>query len=193
VSTTPTPEPKDVSQEVYLTPEERAGLQRILSKPEEFPREFGAWIKEYMSIHGEVQPYQIAGFAQRTPKTAQVTTEESTGWTSSYVNLATNGPELTDLAKGTYLVTYGAQVKMDESGSEPWLSVSINGAAPSDTNGMFMVGATSRLYVPMAKALLLDLDLPSNALKVQYKRIGTGATVALFSRRYIHAIRVGNL
>lgn len=186
------PEPY-VGPEQYLTGDERQQLQRLLSQVTDFPKEFGAWIKEYMAVNGEINQYQISGFSQRVPKTATVTTEESTGWTSSYVDLSTVGPSLTDIGPGSYLVTYGCQAKMDESGSEPWVSVSINGAAPLDIDGMFMVGATSRLYVPMTKSLIVPLTNPSNTLKMQYKRIGSGTTVALFSRRYLHAIKIANV
>ncbi len=183
------PEPY-VTPEQYLTTDERATLQRLLSQSTDFPKEFGAWIKEYIAVNGELQQYQVTGLSQRTPRSDSVATQESCNWTSSYVDLATVGPQLTDLSAGVYLVNYGAQIITHESASQPYMGISINGAAPVDADSMFLLASSGSIYAPSSKSLIIPLTLPSNTLRCQYKRIGSGASTGDFSGRYINAVKV---
>lgn len=177
----------------YLTPEERASLQRILSDPAEFPREFGAWIVDYLGQNATLQPFQVEGLALTAPRTDVVLTQESRGWNASYGDLATVGPQLTELGSGTYLVIFSCEAQNQEAGVETHMSVSINGAAATDADGVTLFTSSVSLNAPITRFLVLNLTLPKNSLKCQYKRIGTGATTALFKSRTLIAIKVGNL
>lgn len=68
----------------FLSPEERLTVQRYLSKPDEFPPEFGAWILEYVRTQGQPINQQLGakGFprfiaADRAPVTVGSTTTET--------------------------------------------------------------------------------------------------------------------
>lgn len=177
----------------YLTNEERIQLRRLLSQPEEFPREFGSWIKEYISLNGEIQPFQVQGLSLRAPRTATVVTAENLGFTTSYSDLATVGPKLEDLGKGTYLVFYSSSAIANEFGAEPWMSVSINGATAVDLDSVHFHLSGSTGELPLFRSLIVDLPLGNNTLLCKYKRIGNGTTVATFSNRQLSALKVANL
>ena len=178
--------------ELYLTPDERASLRKVLSDPSEFPSLFGAWIAQYVALNGKVHPYQIAGLSRLTPRSDAVATSESRGWNASYGDLATVGPQLDNLGSGTYLVMFSALVTHLEASVETHTSISINGAAPDDDDGVeFFTTSNSNSY-PVTRYQVLDLPLPSNTLKCQYKRIGSGATAAFWESRFLTAIRMGN-
>ena len=52
----------------YLSQEEREMVRRILRFPEEFPREFGGWIEDYVSTNASLRGYQIQGLRQNFAK-----------------------------------------------------------------------------------------------------------------------------
>lgn len=187
-----TPEPY-VTPDQYLTTDERAQLQRLLSQSTDFPKEFGAWIKEYIAVNGEMQQYQVVGLSQNTPRTAIVVTGENRSWDASYGDLATVGPSLDQMGKGTYLVLFSCSAIANEFGSEPWMSVSVNGAAAADLDSVHFHLSGSTGELPLFRALVLDLPNPKNTLVCKYKRIGNGATVATFSNRQLTAIKIANL
>lgn len=54
-------QPEAPREDEFLTQEERFQLKRLLSKPEEFPRELGAWITDYMGTNGFFQKSQVQG------------------------------------------------------------------------------------------------------------------------------------
>ena len=188
-----TPEATGGVSDQYLTQEERASLQRILSDPSEFPREFGAWIVDYLGLNAELQPFQVEGLSLTAPRTDTIQTQESRGWDSSYGDLATVGPQLTELGSGTYLVIFSCEVQNQEAGVETHMSISINGATATDADGVALFTSSVSLNAPITRFIVLNLTLPKNTVKCQYKRIGNGATVALFKSRTLIAIKVGNL
>jgi hypothetical protein len=177
----------------FLSPDEREKMRRFLSFPEEFPKEFKDWLIEYINVGATVQKYQVSGLANQTPHFAQVLTSEDCSFSTPYKDLATVGPSLDNLGKGTYLITYGAQCAHGESGSIPGLSVSINGGTASAVDGIYGYMSSVNGNMTHSRSLLKDLDLPSNTIKVQYNRTGSGSTVATFSNRWLIAIRVGTL
>jgi hypothetical protein len=177
----------------YLTPEERDSLKRILASPEEFPREFGGWIVDYINLNAQLQPFQVQGLGLREPRTNQVVTSETLGWLNAYSDLATVGPSLDGLGRGTYLVTFGCQLLTGEASVDAYMSISINGATALDADGFSFQSSSLGIKVPLNRSLILDLTNPSNTIVCKYKRIGNGATVATFYARYLNAIRVGNL
>jgi hypothetical protein len=178
-------------QSGFMNTDERASLQRLLSFPEEFPREFGAWVLEYLAVNGTLQPFQVEGLSLSAPRTASVATSETRGWDSSYGDLATVGPTLSDLGPGTYLVMFSCEVQNTEAGVESHMSISINGATALDADGVALFTSSVSLNAPISRFIVLPLTLPKNTIKCQYKRIGSGASAATFRSRNIIAIRLG--
>ena len=176
----------------YLTEEERSTRARALTSPEDFPERFGAWLKEYVALNGKVNTHQIEGLSLRRPRSADVLTNENKTFSSTYGDLATVGPELTDLGRGTYLVMFGAEVLHQEADVETSMSISINGATALSADGVTYSTSSNSNRYPLRRYIVLDLPLPSNSILCKYRRIGSGATGADFRNRYLTAIRVGN-
>jgi hypothetical protein len=178
--------------DAYLNGEERTALQRLLSTPEEFPREFGAWIVDYLALNGSLQPFQVEGLSLTGPRSQSVLTAETRGWDSAYGDLATVGPQFTDLGSGTYLFLFSCEVQNTEAGVQSSMSVSINGSTAVDGDGVTVFTSSTSLNAPITRFLVLTLPLPKNTVKCQYKREGSGVTVATFRNRNIIAIRLGS-
>jgi len=49
------------SEDDFLSPDERTSVRRLLKFPEEFPRDFGAWMIDYMGTNGFFQKSQVQG------------------------------------------------------------------------------------------------------------------------------------
>jgi hypothetical protein len=56
-----TEQQKQKGEGAFLSQEERQQIRRILKFPEEFPREFGAWIQEYIAVNGSLSRSQVEG------------------------------------------------------------------------------------------------------------------------------------
>lgn len=177
--------------ENYLTPEERETVKRLFASPEDFPREFGAWIVDYINLNAQLQPFQVQGLSLQTPRTATVNTAETRGWDASYGDLATVGPELTDLGSGIYLILFSGEVQNFEAGVESSMSISINGATALETDGVTVFTSSISLNAPLVRFIVLTLDKPKNTIRCQYRRVGSGATTATFRKRNLVAIRIG--
>lgn len=52
---------QEPDKDKYLTQPEREQLQRLLSQPEEFPRELGSWITDYVGTNAFLQKSQVQG------------------------------------------------------------------------------------------------------------------------------------
>jgi hypothetical protein len=182
----------DVNPADYLTADERAVRVRALTSPEDFPQKFGAWLANYVAINGKVNRHQIDGLSRLTPHTAEVLTSEAKSWDATYGDLATVGPELTDLGKGTYLVMFGAEVLHQEASVESSMTVSINGATALSSDGVTYFTSSNSNWYALRRYIVLDLPLPSNTLVCKYRRVGDGATTANFKNRSLVAIRVGS-
>lgn len=136
---------------------------------------------------------QKAGFGgvEITPADPVATQESTTS--TSYTDLTTVGPSLTNLADGQYIVAFGAAAGNDTAGSGARMSVSVNGAAASDTNSMIVSGAASAnipgLYV-FKVTLSAAAGGGTNSLAVKYR---AGANTAIFQQRWLIVFRIANV
>lgn len=180
-----------INPDDFLTSEERSQLQRLLSDPSEFPREFGAWINAYIAINGEVGRSQVVGLQRFTAKQAVASQTGGATTSSSYGDLSPNyGPSLRGLSKGTYLVMYGAIMAAQVAGKTCFMSVDVNGAGATDANGVSYYNGPGPSFgsASMMRALLLDLTKPSNTLATKYR--SQDATSCVFNNPWIIALRV---
>lgn len=63
--------PSEPDKDKYLTQPEREQLQRLLSQPEEFPRELGSWITDYVGTNAFLQKSQVQGLPLLNTQVAQ--------------------------------------------------------------------------------------------------------------------------
>lgn len=171
-------------------------IDRFLRDPQ-LPTDFETWISEWIGGHLLSLPASsllgAANFIYRVA--SQVNTSETTASTS-WTNLATTGPELTQLANGRWLVFWGAKYDQASSDSHGYMGMSANGATPSDGqaahNHEDTFGKQALMYarhfgVEGAPALSAD---HLNTLTAKYK--ASGGT-ARFEDRWMVALRTGDV
>lgn len=196
MSTTDQPQegqpPKD-KQEAFLSPPERAELQRLMKDPTEYPREMGSWIQELISVNGvEIPISQIRGFTRFTAK------HEATAATGSiaqadYGDLNTGaGPVIDGLAEGTFLAIFGAFLNEGSPiNREGCMRLAINGESlgTSDTDAARGFNGSN-----LARAVVLDVrgGGNNNIVRAKYRSASAGAPSINFQNRWMVLLRIGN-
>lgn len=160
-----------------------------LGHPLEFPPEFKQWLADYVALQVPKFPIsQVFGFQLQRLRTATVDTEQSTGSTS-YTNLGTVGPTLSNLANGFYLLAYGADMQTDGgSAAEVLMAPSINAATAVDADSVASKPAFTNETSYM-RILMVHLDTPGgvNEIIMKYRTTLGNAT---YGFRFLHAIKV---
>lgn len=156
---------------------DRDEAAKLLSAPLLFPDEFKRWLGDYVATNIPLIPYShIFGARHNTARSGvSITASESTTSTTAYVDLTTDGPSITGIADGTYLVMYGVKTRSRAS-------LSVNGSTPSDDDSIW--GEEASPAAARMKIVSLNSD-NTNTIKMQYK--GTNA----FSHRWLSIMRLG--
>lgn len=148
----------------------------ILSSPIHFPQEFKDWLPDYVAQNIPMIPYTaVFGSKQNIAKSGQfIATSESTG-SGTYADMATVGPQVTNLVDGSYIFMFGAYARARAA-------VMYNGVTPSDDYSIRGIEGE----MAMGRAQLKTMkNNHLNSAKLQYK------AGAAFSRRWLIALRVG--
>lgn len=150
---------------------------KLLSRPILFPDEFKTWLTDYVGTNIPMLPFsQLFGARINVARSGDyIPTSEAGSSATSYVDLATIGPQLTNLADGSYLVMYGV------SGRDR-TSISVNGSTPSDDDSLY--GQEAGPQSSRQKIVSLKNN-NQNTIKLQYK--GTRN----FSKRWLTVVRLG--
>lgn len=131
---------------------------------------------------------QILGFSQFTAQSAPtIETNEATASTS-YVDLATVGPQLTGLPDGKYVILFGCLSSTSVPGFGAGMSVQVNSTTP--TTPETLVSLVSSL-TPGAFGLAKTLNGGGNNTLTAKYATGGGAT-ATYQRRWMLALRYSN-
>ena len=135
---------------------------------------------------------QVVGFSQFTAQYATVGTEEAIT-SSSFSNLATVGPELTNLPPGKYLFLFGAALegRPTDNATIAWMSLSFNGSTAQESDGIRQQGA---LAIPASRATITTLRSASNTVTAKYKwtSSGTPASNPTASYRWLVSLKYAN-
>lgn len=132
---------------------------------------------------------QVTGYTDQTPFVAtNIQAEESTTSTS-YTNLTTPGPSLTNLPNGTYMVTWGCLAVCSAQTFRAVMALSINNASPDDTKRA-QVNSTSLVGASNNSEFTLNMGLSGNSITAQYRV--TAAGTGIFGSRYLSATRIGS-
>lgn len=126
---------------------------------------------------------QVIGFSAFTANQAQVLDADTTS-SATYVDLTHPGPTLTGLPAGKYVLLFGC-VYSNTSASDGFISPSVNGSTPSDSDGA-QTQDPSSLRVNMMRAVTVDLTTDSNTVKLQYR---VGAPTGSFQTRWLIALK----
>jgi hypothetical protein len=178
----------DQGPEAFLSAEERQQLQRYLKFPEEFPKEFGAWIQEYMAVNGVITQSQVQGLANLTVTASETlsASPETTGSTS-FTDLATQGPFITGMADGTYLVFISA-IAQNNAGAASIMGVRVNDTEATDANSGI---ASSAYWTNIFSAFVASAQNGNNNTFDARYRVDSAST-GTFQHRRIFVLRVGN-
>ena len=133
---------------------------------------------------------QIVGFQQFTARYANVDTSEATTSTT-FTDLATVGPELTNLARGKYVVLYGVQA-LPSVTSPAIASVTTTSAgvvtAAVDADSLVLGALNSQQTT--TRALTKTFTTDNSSIKVQYRSLD--ASSVSYQRRWIIVLRYAN-
>jgi len=160
-----------------------------LAHPLEFPPEFKQWLADYVALQVPKFPIsQVFGFQLQRVRTATVDTEQSTASTS-YTDLATAGPTLSNLANGFYIIIFGADMQTTGgSAANVLMSPAINGATPSDNDSSQAKTAFPNETSYM-RIIMVHLDTPGGLNEIIMKYRTTTGT-ASYGFRFLHALKV---
>lgn len=171
-------------------------FKEYLKNPILFPEEFTTWITDFYATNiPKIPVSQILGFAIHKIKSVDTIGTEPTNSSSyasfcegvtanpsGWVDLATDGPELTGLANGYYLCMYGAFTYGNTGAVR--VGISKDGGTPADDEAMVTAaGHNMRLF-------LVDFSQGNHDHTLKMKYENTGAFGAWFSSRWVHAVKV---
>lgn len=184
----------------YLSEEERKAQDRLFSATETFPKKFWSTVVDHIAVNGLEIPFsQIRGGTQFRPRVARNGSAVGIGG-ASYTTDA-NGPELTELGKGTWFFLYGFQFATN-TGNNPGyglISPSINGDTPVDGNAVrtrYLLGSDApsvstedRTEGSCMYFMTTELTEEKNSVELQY-RVTDGSLTA--ENIYLIAIKISN-
>jgi len=167
-----------------LSDERRQQIKDYLSHPILFPADFKNYVADYVTTNiPKISVQQILGFELWQIKSAaEILTQESVASTA-YVNMATVGPEITNLSPGFYIVIWGCNTPYTGNTNDGYMGISINGDTPTTSREAFSTGGA------FGSAALLDLTNTSPiTLTAKYKTaLGSARNLR---HRWMHAMKV---
>lgn len=174
-----------------LTDGERSLLGKLFGNWLAIPDSFKSALADYVSQNSLIPVSQVRGFAQTVAQQIVKTySVASTTTSTSYTDLS-SAPELTELGKGQYLLIYGftGHGAANDLGV---MSLSINGAAPSDDDACYSFGGPGVNTGPSSymRAAYKTLTQNENTVRLKYKS-NSGGTVSV-NFAYLIAVRIGN-
>lgn len=130
----------------------------------------------------------ILGFSQFTANVATDVATQETTTSTTYTDLATVGPSLSNLPDGKYLLLYGCMAKTDAAGNGVYMSVQVNATAASDSDVAY---SESGNFISVMRATAKTFSNGgNNSVTVKYK--STAAHTATFLNRWLIALRYAN-
>jgi hypothetical protein len=189
-----TQQQQEKGPEAFLSQDERQQLRRNLSFPEEFPREFGSWIEDYMGTHGNFQKSQVQGL----PRLFTQVQEQVEALEDVVASIAVIGTTYTDEPGTTLQTTFNGDEKITgASVSVPagryfciftttatWAAGAVQATVRlfwTDSGGSSPFGSTSAVSLPSSGSFgslisigSITLDSPS-AINGYHRQDGNGA------------------
>lgn len=177
-----------------VTDEDIALMERVFSaaaaRPNAVPETFMAYVLDFIQTNNLILPIgQIFGFSQFTAQASTSITVSETSSATAYGNLSTDGPTLSSLPDGQYVVFVTAWAASSNATYAAYTSVSVNGAAPSDNDAA--ISDTQTFQSVQGVSLQTLSNLGDNSLKMQYK-VANGAATGSWSNRRILALKFSN-
>ncbi len=155
--------------------EVRDQAARLLSHPLHFPEEFKRWMGDFITTNIPMIPFShIFGAKLNIARSGDYIATSQSRVGAGYGDLATVGPQITNLADGKYLIAFGIKARQSAS-------LSYNSSTPSDDDAINANESNPNGGRMIIKTLSNNNE---NTVCVKYKE-GT------FQDRWLVVIRVG--
>ncbi len=160
-----------------ISDEVRAEIELLLSHPLHFPDEFKRWMGDFVATNVPMIPFShIFGSRVNIARSGNTIITAETAPGGTYGDMATVGPQITDIADGKYLLMYGARGR-DRT------SISVNGATAVDDDSIW--GEEAGPSAGRMKIVSMNND-NLNTVCLKYKGSGT------ISHRWLTIMRLGS-
>ena len=181
--------PADPSQPSQLRETIKQVIREVFSDPlHPILDTFMASIPNYLEINPPLLPVsQITGFTKFTASAAtSISAIESTS-SGTYIDLATVGPQLTNLADGKYVVFVGVNDNSRFAASTTYVGVKVNSTEASDTNALRIPQTAG------AQALLISASAGgANTVTMRYRVTDSGGSTSI-GGRWMVALKYSNI
>lgn len=167
----------------------RPGEQPKITKLSDFTAEALGQLVQWLNTQVEIPILQVLGFQQFTFQPAPTIDTSQSTTSTTFVDLTTVGPLLTGLPDGKYAIFFGCQVGLSAADSAI-MSLSINGAAATDTDSIVVTGINGD-FSSTSRLLLKTLqNAGNNSLTAKYRsNLGTSCS---FLRRWLIVMKYSN-
>lgn len=151
--------------------------------------EFKAWLVDFILVNvvPQIPVSQLSGFRSFTSTHDEIPNAETISSTT-YTDLATVGPQLTDLSDGSYSFLFGCNYS-SSAGGDGYMALSVNGAAPSDALAAYIRPSVANRYNLVRGVEMTIKSGAANTVKAQY-RVSSGTNG--FESRWLIGQRTGN-
>lgn len=168
-------------------------IRKVLARPEVISQvapNFFAYMVDYLAVNQPLVPIgQISGFSQFTARAAQGPGSAEYGTSATYDDLATVGPQLTNLPDGNYVIGFGAIATSSVANKTAYTSISINGASATDSDGFNTLGLNGSTNVGGTMFLVKRLSASgNNSLCLKYRT----EDASYWQNRWLLALKYAN-
>lgn len=169
--------------ETYLSPSERDQVQRYLKFPEEFPKEFGAWLEDYIGTNAVLQKSQVQGLpllnsqVQETLDSLEVigTTYLDTAASNSNVSNGVAADPVVTVPAGSYFCIFTAQGQINDGGGSVTAQLySVPASAVFGSTAVVSSDSVPSSIIGMICMGTVVMTDSSNQIKINYAKSGSG-------------------
>lgn len=172
---------------VFLTPQERKTVQRLLGFPEDFPPEFKEWLIDFLAVNiPQIPISQITGFSQYQAVVGTRVDGQGSTTSSSYIDLDGGHPQITGLGAGDYLIFHGCAIESSGATVTARQTVKYNDEAALSDNAIL---SDSTSIVSSSRVVTKTFTNNNNTIKCQYSQEGGGT--GFFQLRWLIALKNG--
>ena len=158
-----------------LNETQRADMDKMLGNPILFPKEFKDWMMDFVATNIPLIPFShLFGSHINIARSGNFVAASESKTATSYGDLATVGPQLTNLSDGTYLIAWGVR-------SRSRASISVNGASAVDADSIY----ATETEPPGGRMKIVSMqNNNANTVCVKY-------TSGTYADRWLTVIRIG--
>lgn len=174
-----------------LSDEEREAISKYLQNPLQLPQEFKEWLPDWLGTNLPPIPVgQLLGYrGTRARYNAVATFDSETGPESTWTDLSTPGPEIAEIADGTYWAAWGYHCRGTHAGGATTrMGLSVNGADPSTYCETVTVDSGKSIW--RAASLNVRGGNDNNTVTAKYWFSLGGGAEGQFERRWMILLRI---